>query len=324
MAERYHKFELLAIALDAQFGNIYEYNLGPDQVAGYDFQEWSDELRRAVRQFLLDDLPAGLWDYLSDPFEDEPAGVSKDQRADDMIERLQPGEVAIMIRHAAVTAVPTLRQLIGNLDDWPSEEERLDADIWLTNRGDSVHWPILAAVANHHKFGTTRTPSVSPPPRDPDDLVHTLTPGELLYAWEYVVGPADSDLTDEEWRLLTPHLGTVTTHTDERVLSQHERDRRRRLFNGIRFKLIREVPWSHLPARYGPYRSIYQMYRYNQTGGLFVRLREALHGYPAALQLVAWLDAVIADLPKKRHRSQPGDEQPAQNTRPEATDGHSA
>ncbi|WP_433578565.1 hypothetical protein [Nocardia brasiliensis] len=59
MVEQCNKFELLAIYLNPRFGNIYEYNMAGGDV-GYDIQEWTDELRAAVRAYLLHDLPPPL------------------------------------------------------------------------------------------------------------------------------------------------------------------------------------------------------------------------------------------------------------------------
>ncbi|MGW4370777.1 transposase [Nocardia takedensis] len=324
MSSDYPKYELLAIALDARFGNIYEYNLGPGLTAAYDFQDWTDELREAVRRFLVDDLPVELWEYLFDPFEDEPpGGFSRELEADRMVEQLQPGEVALMIRHVAVMAVPSLYQLIGHLEEWPSEEERIDADIWLTNHVTPADWLEMAKVANHPELIPVPMSSGGMQPPEPWGVVHALTPSQLLYVWDYVVGPAHSDFTDEEWQLLAPYFGAIHTRWGEHERSAHALNRRRRLLNAFRFRGFHQVQCTELPSRYGVAYSISHMYRLYHVDGLFVRLRQGLDEEPGALHLVAWLDAVIADPPAKRRRSRPSEVQPSQDPPSDANEGHS-
>ncbi|MFD3431238.1 transposase [Nocardia fluminea] len=298
MNDEYSKYELLGKALDADFGNIYEYNLKPGQVAGFDLQEWTPELRQAVKQYLLHDLPEDTWESLiqSDEQSESTGSTVRETQVDRLIERLQPAEIAVIIRSAAVATVPTLRQLIGHLTDWPSEDERNDAETWLEAHGADLDWRRLVVATDHENLATIRMPSGRGRQLAPDDLVHALTPVELVNAWEYAVGPADTDLTDAEWQLLVHHLGS--THDQRRgtrIRPAIELAAKRRRFSALRFKVINQVDWTQLPPRYGSPTANYQMYRRDRADGLFVRLRNALAEHAEAQSIVAWLDQVNVD-----------------------------
>ncbi|MGX1778663.1 hypothetical protein ACWIGW_41605 [Nocardia brasiliensis] len=248
MEEQYNKFELLAVHLDPRFGNIYEYNMDDGDV-GYDVQQWTDELRDAVRDYLLHDIPADVRERLFGAHVgDSVPGTNGDEDVDRLL-RLEPWEVALEVRIAAVSAVPTLHELIGHLDDWPSEDERCDAEPWLHAHGEEVSWHEIICSTRYFEL----TPAWKIPwrerPPDPYDLVHALSPGELLNAWEVVVGPTDSDLTDDEWRLILPHFGSRRNRQGKFSCTQHELDAKRGVLNGIRFKLSHDVRWSQLPLR---------------------------------------------------------------------------
>lgn len=290
-----HQYELLALALEPCFGNIYEFNLEPHQIAGYDVQEWTDELRNAVQRFLLSDLPSDVWEQLTRPGNDEHGNPRNEQQVNSLMDDLQPGELALAVRNAAVVAVPSLHQLIGHLETWPSEEERLDTAVWLQAHGHDAAWHTLVAVFDHHQdllpvampAGRTRLP-------EPDDLVHALTPGELLYAWEHVVGPAHTDLSDREWQLLAPEFERVKTAGGHRLRTSREMEGRRRFFDALRFKTFYDIPWCRVPPRYGNSQSVYQAYRNAHIAGLFFRLRRSLSVKPGAAELTDWLDSVAA------------------------------
>ncbi|MGY5207572.1 hypothetical protein [Nocardia gipuzkoensis] len=124
MNELYPRFELLASHLDSQFGNIYEFNLPEACIASYDGQAWTEELRAAVRQYLATELPGRIRDRLLDVDRSKPLEAGDlGARIDDLM-ALQPWEVALAVRNAAVEVAPSLHELIGKLEDWPSEDER--------------------------------------------------------------------------------------------------------------------------------------------------------------------------------------------------------
>ncbi|WP_433194342.1 transposase [Nocardia sp. CA-107356] len=293
MDDQYNRFELLAIALYPRFGNIYEYNVANNGDVGYDIQIWTDELRDAVRQYLRHDLPAEVTDRLLSSDEGAVDATNKAARVDSLLE-VEPWEIALEVCNAAIVVVPSLYQLIGDLDDWPSEEERDMTIVWLEAHSNIDTWNELAIASRYDVLRRTRMPSGATGQVLPDDLVQVLTPAELVAAWECVVGPAESDLTDEEWQLLEPHFGPVNGPSGMRPRSSYELRRKRRAFDAIRFKMAHDVPWTRLPSRYAP-SSTYQMYRHYNADGLFSRLYEALRGNPDAGRIVEWLEQIVND-----------------------------
>ncbi|MBF6298990.1 transposase [Nocardia amamiensis] len=296
----YPQYELLARALYAQFGNIYEYNLSEGQDAGFDGQEWTGELRIAVRQYLLHELPADVRNGLFRTKDSATTDVDVEERVDQLLQ-LEPWEVAFEVRNAAVAAVPTLRELIGHLDTWPSGEESADAIVWLEANSTMTEWRAVAEASNHDELQDilmgNHGRAVAP-----QDLVRVLSPPELLAAWQWQFGPAESDLTDDEWRLIESaipprKIGTRRGEIVFRPWKESQLAQRRRNLNGIRYKFAEGVRWTEVPPRYGD--RLDQTWQNYAKSGFLVRVRDALQDNPDAIALVAWLDKVIADAPKK-------------------------
>ncbi len=278
MEPQYNKYELLAIALEPRFGPI----------SG----RWTNDLREAVAQFLVHELPSHIFDWLIELENDPPLSpTTKEAAVARLVETCTPDEIATTVRHAAIASVPSLRQLIGDHDAWGDEDERWDAMIWLDAHephtgSDETVWTELARHSRH-AFSL---------PADhvlPEDLVEVLSPAELIPLVETHIGPAPSDLTDEEWQLLVPHIALCKTRTGERPLTEQELDAKRRTFNGIRYKMDKDILWPRLPRRYGIPASIRQAYYTNKTNGLFTRLHEALRGNPDAGRVVEWLEQIV-------------------------------
>ncbi|MQY26096.1 transposase [Nocardia aurantia] len=298
MGTNYPKYELLAKALDAQFGNIYEYNVAEGEDPAFDGQEWTDELRTAVRQYLLHDLPGDIRGQL---FQLDTDGAAMDIGIEEQVDKLlalEPWEVAFEVRNGAVAAVPTLQELIGHLGAWPSGEESADAIVWLEAHSDMNEWREIARASNHPELRAMMVPVHHGRSPLPDDLVRVLSPKELLAAWDAAVGPASTDLTDAEWRLLAPAfpLQKVRIRNNAAVAlrppSDNELARKRQSLNGIRYKFAHNARWSQVPGRYGKH--VYQAWFNYTKSGLFIRLRDALIGKAEAKTLVTWLDQVIA------------------------------
>ncbi|MDE1674851.1 hypothetical protein [Nocardia gipuzkoensis] len=301
MKLNYPKYELLARALDAQFGNIYEYNLGEGKDAGIDVQEWTDELRTAVRKYLLHKLPADVRDRL---FRSEDSATTTDVNVEERVDQLlqlEPWEVAFEVRNAAVAAVPTLRELIGHLDTWPSGEESADAVVWLEAHSTRTEWRVVAEASNHDELQAILAANQRRA-LAPHDLVRVLSPPELLAAWEWQFGPAESDLTEDEWRLLESaipprKIGTRRGEIVFRPWKESQLAQRRRNLNGFRYKFAEGVRWTEVPPRYG--NRLDQTWQNYAKSGFLGRVRDGLQDNPDAIALVAWLDQVIANAPKK-------------------------
>lgn len=73
------------------------------------------------------------------------------------------------------------------------------------------------------------------------------------------------ELTDAEWAVLQPLLppqrGRGRPFTDHRTI-----------LNGICWRLKTGVPWRDLPARYGPWETVYSRFARWQRSGLWARL----------------------------------------------------
>ncbi|MFE4537490.1 transposase [Streptomyces scopuliridis] len=63
------------------------------------------------------------------------------------------------------------------------------------------------------------------------------------------------DLTDEQWAVLEPLL------PKGRRLGRPPVWPRRRLIDGIRFRVRTGVPWRDVPVEYGPWGRIYDLFR---------------------------------------------------------------
>jgi transposase len=287
-------FELLANYLEPRFGNIYEYNLGETDIAGYDIQLWTDELRNAVKQYLLHDIPAAVAGWLFKHDNDEPADTaSKEARVDAFVDRTQPWEVALAVHEAAVSAVPTLDQLIGDKTDWDAfgANHQEHVETWLDAHATAAQLNDLAEHTDHPEVDPVR-PSYRPTPSG-DDFVRHLTPPQLLQAWWYVVGPAPTDLTDAEWQLLVPLFGLRQVLEREQPRSWGDLDAKRRTFNAIRFKMAHGLQWQQLPKRYGKPTALYMNYYKYRTTGLFASLYRGLHGNQSAQRIVDWLEQLV-------------------------------
>ncbi|MDN3263303.1 hypothetical protein QWJ26_26535 [Streptomyces sp. CSDS2] len=254
-------YELLASYLEPRFGDIYE------KSDKGEIQGWTKELREAVTHYLEHELPE---DVATVFFVDYPGALEdpKIKRAaiDGVIKRNQPWDVALDVARDAIRAVPTLDQLIGHLDTWPSENERWHADVWLEAHLTDDKLSDLAEQLGLETKGRTAS-----------DLTLDCEPHELLKAW-----PAPSDLTDDEWQLLTQALppDTPGMKTWRAALNA------RRAFNGMLYRHYNRTTWGRVPHRYGNPQVHHTSYK---TRGVFAHTLAALDGQPGAERLVEWL-----------------------------------
>ena len=87
------------------------------------------------------------------------------------------------------------------------------------------------------------------------------------------------DLTDAEWALIEPLL----PNTPRGVPRVDDR----RVISGIFYILRTGAPWRDLPARYGPYTTVYNRYNRWAKKGVWLRIFEALAEHsPGSLHLV--------------------------------------
>lgn len=72
---------------------------------------------------------------------------------------------------------------------------------------------------------------------------------------------------------------------------------KRQLINGIRFRTRTGIPWRDLPARYGPWETVYGLFRRWQRDGTWHRIFEQLQAQADAKGLITWdisVDSTIA------------------------------
>lgn len=63
---------------------------------------------------------------------------------------------------------------------------------------------------------------------------------------------------------------------------------RRRLINGVRWRVRTGVPWRDLPREYGPWQTVYGLFRRWQREGVWARLLTSLQARADAAGLITW------------------------------------
>jgi transposase len=91
-----------------------------------------------------------------------------------------------------------------------------------------------------------------------------------------------ADLTDAQWAVLEPLLPRG---------QKPGRPRRwelRRLIDGIRWRTRAGVPWRDVPERYGPWASVYGLFRSWQRDGTWARILANLQARADVAGLITW------------------------------------
>ncbi|WP_433269003.1 transposase [Actinosynnema sp. CS-041913] len=290
-------YELLANYLAPTYGNIYQYNLGANGLVGLDVQQWTDDLKRAVRHYLMHELPADVKPRLLEQYPDLPTD-SDEAALDALIEATEPWSLAFAVRKAAVAAVPTLDGLVGDVDDMRAMGELSEnISFWLDRHASEAQLEELAELTGHPEIDL-HVPSYKPRPEG-YHFIYTK-PRDVLDAWQQVAGSSVSDLTDQEWDLVVKAL-RLKRHVRSSVIlrSYRELNAKRRTFNGVRYKVAHRCTWSQVPRRYGDSRTLYQSDRTYKMEGLYRELLEKLGEEAGAERVVAWLK----DRTSARHAS---------------------
>ncbi|MDX3342393.1 IS5 family transposase [Streptomyces sp. ME02-6979.5a] len=90
------------------------------------------------------------------------------------------------------------------------------------------------------------------------------------------------DLTDEQWAVLEPLLPKGARLGRPPVWP------RRQLIDGIRFRVRTGVPWWDVPAEYGPWSRVYDLFRRWQRNGTWHRLFTRLQSLADAEGAITW------------------------------------
>jgi len=99
------------------------------------------------------------------------------------------------------------------------------------------------------------------------------------------------DLTNEQWAKLAPLLPAGTK------AGRPPRWSKRQLIDGIRWRTRTGAPWRDVPARYGPWQTVYGLFRRWQRNETWRRMLTALQAEADARGLITWqvsVDATIA------------------------------
>ena len=100
-----------------------------------------------------------------------------------------------------------------------------------------------------------------------------------------------ADLTDAQWAALEPLLprGKKPGRPPERT--------KRQLIDGIRWRVRAGAPWRDVPPGYGPWQTVYGLFRRWQRNGSWREILTALQGRADATGLITWdvsVDSTVA------------------------------
>jgi len=100
-----------------------------------------------------------------------------------------------------------------------------------------------------------------------------------------------ADLSDEQWAVLEPLLPAVSGW------GRPPKWTRRRLIDGIRWRVRAGAPWRDVPAGYGCWQTVYGLFRRWQRDGTWARVVSGLQARADAAGLITWdvsVDSTIA------------------------------
>jgi transposase len=100
-----------------------------------------------------------------------------------------------------------------------------------------------------------------------------------------------ADLSDAQWAVLEPLLPRGKKPGRPRIWT------RRQLIDGIRWRTRTGSPWRDVPERYGPWQSVYGLFRRWQRNGTWRKIVTALQARADAAGLITWdvsVDSTVA------------------------------
>ena len=90
------------------------------------------------------------------------------------------------------------------------------------------------------------------------------------------------DLTNQQWARLAPLLPKGIKSGRPPKWSK------RQLIDGIRWRTRTGAPWRDVPARYGPWQTVYGLFRRWQRDGTWQRILTSLQAQADAKGLITW------------------------------------
>jgi transposase len=100
-----------------------------------------------------------------------------------------------------------------------------------------------------------------------------------------------ADLADAQWAVLEPLLPRG------RKPGRPPKWTRRQLIDGIRWRVRTGAPWRDVPVRYGPWESVYGLFRRWQRDGIWRAVLASLQARADAAGLITWdvsVDSTVA------------------------------
>jgi transposase len=106
------------------------------------------------------------------------------------------------------------------------------------------------------------------------------------------------DLTNEQWARLEPLL------PKGKKPGRPPKWSKRQLIDGIRWRTRTGAPWRDVPARYGPWQTVYGLFRRWQRDGTWQRILTGLQAQADARGLITW-DISIDTTITRAHQHHP-------------------
>ena len=100
-----------------------------------------------------------------------------------------------------------------------------------------------------------------------------------------------ADLTDAQWAVLEPLLPAG------RKPGRPPKWTKRQLINGIRWRVRAGAPWRDVPPQYGPWQTVYGLFRRWQRAGTWRQVLTGLQARADAAGLITWdvsVDSTVA------------------------------
>ena len=83
--------------------------------------------------------------------------------------------------------------------------------------------------------------------------------------------PYPSDISDREWKIIKPHLPTITTNRGRKRVHSY-----REILNAIFYLLRSGCAWRLLPHDFPPWKTVYHYFRLWRLDGTWKRITDIL------------------------------------------------
>jgi transposase len=108
-----------------------------------------------------------------------------------------------------------------------------------------------------------------------------------------------ADLSDAQWAVLEPFLAA-------RNWGRPPKWAKRQLINGIRWRVRAGAPWRDVPVEYGPWQTVYGLFRRWQRDGTWAQVLTSLQARADAAGLITWDVSVDSSVARAHQAESPG------------------